>query len=189
MLRNTFWFNFLAAIQNPAVGVCILNWTKLRSWGLQTLDESWTWANVKLSALCLKSWSFSLGHEGIQHPCPFLHLRSLIPHWEPSETPSAFSEPLLSPWVWWSGGQWASWQPMDAQISFSVRPLSHTSPVALFSAHKKGEKWKTAAGSFLSCPGEEEKITLKVKQNKPPTGYMTPSLHSSFRKEIFLRLL
>lgn len=45
------------------------------------------------------------------------------------------------------------------------------------------------AGSFLSCPREEEKITLKVKQSKPATGYMTPSLHTSFRKEIFLRLL
>lgn len=62
-------------------------------------------------------------------------------------------------------------------------------PAALFSAHKKEEKWKVPAGSFLSRPGEEEKITLKVKQSKPPTGYMTPSLHTSFRKEISLRLL
>ena len=97
---------------------------KLRSWGQQTLDESWTWAKVTLSpvpeelVLQFEPWGHSVSLSS-------LHLGALKPHWEPAERPSVSSEPVLSSWLRWLGEQWASWQPGWSD-SFSVRPLSHT---------------------------------------------------------------
>lgn len=178
MLKNTFWFSFLAASQSPAVGVCLLNYSKMRTTNSWILDLS------KCNTLSPVPEELVLQFEPWRHSTSLSFLAS-----KGIKTSLKYPVPPLSHWLWWSGGQWASWQHMDAQISFSVRPLSHTPPATLSSAHKKEEKWKMPAGSFLSCPGEEEKITLKVKQSKPPTGYMTPSLNTSFRKEIFLGLL
>lgn len=78
---------------------------------------------------------------------------------------------------------------LETQIFFSLSSLSHPPPAVLFSAHNREENPKMPAELFLSYPGEEEQTALEVKQSKPLTGYMTPSLHPSFRKKFFLRLL
>lgn len=88
-----------------------------------------------------------------------------------------------------AGGAEGFLELLEAQIFFSLISLSHPLPAVLFSVYNMEEKLKMPVEFFLSCPGEEEKTALGVKQSKPPTGYMTPSLHTSFRKDFFLRLL
>lgn len=75
----------------------------------------------------------------------------------------------------------------DRVWTLRLHLLSHLHPWMLYSQYVK-EKYYRRCQLDPSSP-VLEKMTLKVKKSKPPAGYMTPYLHTSVRKEIFLRLL
>lgn len=158
MLKNTFWFSFLAAIQNPAVGVRLLNCSKVKvmrttnSWWILDLSKRKTLSPVTEElVLQFEPWSHwtslsFLASKGIT--------TSLRAYWNVQYLLRTSAELLVTVVVMIMGFLAAHG---CSDFLFSKAFLTYTLTLpALLPAHKKEEKWKMPAGSFASSSGEEK---------------------------------